>query len=187
MTKIKLIIGVATLLLIAGLLSALLYLKKENDKHLENIGHLEADISQYKQSIKEQEQENEKLRKRNTIVNDELVTHRKTIINLESRNQNQKYEIGRLKNENAEINDYLNAIVDIDIIRLFRKNPNETYHYNENGICGDTRSVANGNACAVYKTESIVNYALDLEKALDSCNADKAAARDIQEGFISEH
>lgn len=145
----------------------------------ESIGAKEAQNAQLRQTIIDTESENKKLKQLNKISEDTIYNNRIVIDELMKDDKLHRIQIDRLKKENEEINAYANATAPIDVISLFRKPPCEAGDDNTKGICTTTEGVTKIDPNAVYPTESIIFYALDLETALDSCNADKASLRDF--------
>jgi len=93
-----------------------------------------------------------------------------------------RIEIGKLKHENAKLNDYLNIRLDPAIVQLFRQPP-ENSDCDKGAVCDAPSGAHDANAFAVYTNESLVFYILDLESAIDSCNADKASTLKIYKQY----
>lgn len=93
-----------------------------------------------------------------------------------------RIEIGKLKHENAKLNDYLNIRLDPAIVQLFRQPP-ENSDCDKGAVCDAPTGTHDANAFAVYTNESLVHYILDLESAIDSCNADKASTLKIYKQY----
>jgi len=143
----------------------------------ETIGVQAQYMAQQTQTITDIENDKRQLNKQREASERALTENRKTNQELRKTDKLLRTEIDRLKYENSKINDYLDVVVSNDIIRLFRQSPQNS-DCNQDSVCNASPSSNDANASTVYYTnESIVFYVLDLETALDSCNADKASLR----------
>jgi len=179
--QIKIIGGLVVFLAIASAFTGLYLqnksLKEDKAALNEKVGGLEQSLAQSQQKVSELNKDLEAMLSQKAKDDKIIASNRKTIQKLTEETTKAKTQLTKVKNENKAIKDFLNMPVDYAIIGLFRKQT-ENHYYNESGLCHASESLSNGNTCPIYTTESIINYALDLEKALNSCNADKASLRE---------
>lgn len=178
--QIKIAIVVAFVVFIGLLFWRIHALEGDKAQLTEKVGSLSIQVNQHKQTIADQETEIARMREQKAIDDQIMAGNRQAIHALRRQNSQQKSEIGDLKRDNQETFDYLNTVVDSAIIRLFNVPASND---NENGIRDSPDGVNDGHPDAIYRTESIIVYALDLQTALKSCNEDKASLREWAESI----
>lgn len=171
----KIYAGIVLILIIAlgGMYQNIKLLNSEIENKNHKIDEQQKEIAQQKATIKLQEDENKSLRAKFETTDKVLSENKAKQLELHKNNQDLKNKIGRLKYENEGLKNQLDTPLDNLIISMLRKPEVKNYYYDQNGICHASNESSNGDSCPSYTTESLVNYAIDLEKSLDSCNADK--------------
>jgi len=119
--------------------------------------------------------------------NAQAVIESNRIDNLELNNNNRllKRKLEDIEHENQTITDYVNDIVDHDIVKLLPLPPCRSGDNTKSGLCEDSEGAIGGNTRAIYRTRSIINYAIDCSTAIRSCNLDKRSISEFQ-GRISD-
>lgn len=178
MNMIKIGIVLALVAAFAGMYIHIETLKKDKEELTALVGAKKVVIANQRQVIADIELDKARLKEEIHIRERAIGKHQKTIEGLKSDDKKHRIEIDSLKRK-IEIRNYLSTPVDIGIISLFNVRGSDS---DQDGISDASGSPDEEGGGTLYFTESVVNYALDVQLALRTCNANLESIRIWSEG-----